>query len=477
MRTFIYIIIFIEIMSVNRGEVRKAMKRLHGIHTPHRKNTAEMSPVRIPIPKSVLIPMALHIGAPALPVVQPGDPVKVGQLIAEANGYMSSPIYSSVSGTVKKIDRIQMSGGQFVSAVVIESDGEQAVSNTVVPPAVTDLQSFLKAVRESGVVGLGGAGFPTAVKLDVKDLSRIEAVIVNGAECEPYITSDTYTMLERTDAVWDGIQLIKEHLKAKRIIIGIEDNKPKCIKKFQELCTGEPGVEVNALPAVYPQGGEKVLIYNTIGRMVPEGKLPIDAGAIVINCTTLAAISKYIRTGMPLVEKCITVDGSAVKNPQNVIAPIGTPIGDIFEFCGGFQREPKKVLYGGPMMGIAVPSLQVPVLKSTNALLAFDEKDGMPAPSTACIKCGRCIAHCPLNLMPVEIERAYKLHDCEALEKFKVNICMECGCCCYVCPAKRPLVQSNKLAKAMLRSFQAERKAALEKAEAKKVHKEEVRQS
>ena len=452
-----------------------AGKKLHGVRVPHRKNTAGIKPERMPIPAVVTIPMSMHIGAPAKPVVKTGDEVKVGQLIAEAGGFVSSPVYSGVSGKVKKIDDMLMSGGQFVPAVTIETDGLQTMVEGIGPPKVGSLQEFLDAVRQSGVVGLGGAGFPTAVKLTVKDLSAIEAVIINGAECEPYITSDTRTMLDDSDLIWEGIELLKKHLQVKRVIIGIEDNKPECISTYKKLCVSGGGVEVKALPAMYPQGGEKVLIFNTIGRIVPEGKLPLDVGAIVINCTTLAAIAKYIKTGLPLVEKCITVDGSAVKNPKNVIAPIGTPVRDVFEFCGGFKSEPKKVLYGGPMMGLAVPDLDAPILKNTNAILAFDEKDAVLPKETACIKCGRCVAHCPLNLAPTDIETAFKLKKPEDLEELKVNLCMECGCCAYVCPANRPLVQVNKLAKAMLRDYQTAQKAAAEmlkkKEEAKKEEK------
>ena len=335
------------------------------------------------------------------------------------------------------------------------------------PPEVNDLPGFLAAVRESGVVGLGGAGFPTAVKLTVKDLSQIEAVIINGAECEPYITSDTRTMLDDADLIMEGVALLQKYLEVKRVVFGIESNKPECVKKFQELTKDREGVEVMALPPLYPQGGEKVLIYNVTGRMVPEGKLPLDVGAIVINCTTLAAIARYIKTGMPLIEKCVTVDGSAVKEPKNVIAPIGTPMKDVFEFCGGFKTEPKKVLYGGPMMGISVPDLEQPILKSTNAILAFDAKDAAPPKETACIKCGRCIAACPLNLMPADIETAFQLKDGAMLEKLRVNICMECGCCSFACPAKRPLVQTNKLAKQTLRAYQDAKKAEAEKAKAR----------
>ena len=409
----------------------------------------------------------MHIGAPAKPVVNIGDEVRVGQLIGEAVGFVSSPIYSGVSGKVKKLDDMQMPDGRFIPAVTIETDGQQTISETIVPPNIKNLQEFLDAVRLSGVVGLGGAGFPTAVKLTVKDLSLIEAVIINGAECEPYITSDTRTMLDDTDLIWEGVELLKKYLQVKRVIIGIEDNKPECIGAFRKLCKAGDGVEIKALPAMYPQGGEKVLIYNTIGRVVPEGKLPIDAGAIVINCTTLAAVARYIKTGMPLVEKYVTVDGSAVKNPKNVIAPIGTPMKDVFDFCGGFRAEPKKVLYGGPMMGLAATNLDAPILKNTNAILAFGDREAVLPKETACIKCGRCVSHCPFNLAPTDIETAFMLKKTEDLEALKVNLCMECGCCAYVCPANRPLVQVNKLAKAMLRDYQAAQKAAEEMLKAK----------
>lgn len=442
-------------------------KRLHGVHVPHRKNTAKAVPERMPVPAIVTIPMSMHIGAPAKSVVNVGDELKLGQLIAEASGFVSSPIYSGVSGSVKKIDDMLMSDGRYLPAVTIETDGQQTLFEGLSAPKVTNSEEFLDAVRNSGVVGLGGAGFPTAVKLSVKDLSKIEAIIINGAECEPYITSDTRTMIDDADLVWEGIELLKKYMQAKRIIIAIEDNKPQCVRSFRKRCKAVDGVELKALPALYPQGAEKVIIYNTIGKVVPEGKLPIDVGAIVINCTTIAAIAKYIKTGMPLVEKCVTVDGSAIKNPKNVIAPIGTPIKDVFEFCGGFKAPAKKLLYGGPMMGIAVPDMDAPILKNTNAVLAFDEKDAVLPAETACIKCGRCAAHCPFNLAPADIETAFKLKNTEELAELKVNLCMECGCCAYVCPANRPLVQANKLAKAALRDYQAAVQKAAEMLKAK----------
>ena len=439
------------------------MKRLCGVHAPHRKSTADSVPNRIPVPTEIVIPMSMHIGAPAKPTVTSGDQVKVGQLIAEAAGIISAPIHSSVSGRVKELCDFVGAGGQVTTAIVIESDGEQAVYEDLVPPEVNDLQSFLDAICNSGVVGLGGAGFPTAAKLNVGDLSKIEYVIINGAECEPYITSDTRTMIDNTALVWDGVLLIREYLKVKNIIFGIENNKPQCVEKFEELAKDIDGIYVKSLPAIYPQGGEKVLIYNLTGRMVPEDKLPIDVGTVVINCTTLASIARYIKTGMPLVEKCITVDGSAVSNPQNVIAPIGTPIKNLFDFCGGV-KIPGKVLYGGPMMGLAVPNTDVPVLKTTNAVLAFREKDSRQPKETGCIRCGRCIAHCPLKLLPAEIDNAYNLNYYNLLEFYKVNMCMECGCCAYVCPAKKPLVHTMKLSKAALRKYLEQKKAKEAKA-------------
>ena len=432
--------------------------RLSGIKVPHKKNTADIVPLKLPLPETVVIPMSMHIGKPAVPTVKAGERVTVGQLIGSADGFISAPVHSSVSGKVKKLDEITMSGGMKATAVVIETDGMQEVCESVKPPVVTDFESFVSAVKESGIVGLGGAGFPTFVKLNVKDLAAIKTVVINAAECEPYITSDTRTMLDKAEYISKGIDLLQKYLCAKHIIIGIENNKKTCIEKMTEIANSKSGVDVKVLPSVYPQGGEKVLVYNTTGRIIPKGGLPLDVGAIVINCTTLTSIAEYIETGMPLVEKCITVDGSAVKEPKNVIAPIGTPVERLFEFCGGFKSEPKKVLYGGPMMGIAVSSLDVPVLKMTNAVIALDEKEARPQKTTSCIGCGACINHCPLRLDPPAIAKAYKLDSYDELKKLCADLCMECGCCAYVCPANRPIVQTNKLAKAKLNKYLKEQK-------------------
>ena len=437
--------------------------RLSGVKLKHRKHTSHSVPEKLPVPEYVVIPMSMHIGKPANPIVKVGQRVTVGELIGEADGFVSSPVYSSVSGKVKKISTVTVYGGMKTRAVEIETDGIQEICETVKPPTVNDFDSFVKAIKDSGITGLGGAGFPTFIKIGVKDISMAKAVIINSAECEPYITSDTRTMLDKADYIFKGIDLVQKYLEPNTVIIGIENNKKSSIAKMKEMAQTRDNVQVKVLPAVYPQGGEKVLVYNTIGKIIPKGGLPIDVGAIVINCTTLAAIAEYIETGMPLVEKCVTVDGSAVAEPKNVIAPIGTPIKNLFDYCSGFSKDPKKVIYGGPMMGISVPSLDAPVLKMTNAVIAMDEKDAKLPKPTACINCGECVNHCPLKLDPRNISKAYKLNLVDELQNLCADLCMECGCCSYVCPANRSIVQTNKLAKAKLNEYLREQKAKEDK--------------
>jgi electron transport complex protein RnfC len=403
--------------------------------------------------------MSMHIGAPAKPVVKVGDLVKVGTLIAEAGGFVSAPIHASVSGKVTKITDYLLSSGTTVPAVVIESDGEMTPAETVIPPVVNSRESLLEAIRNSGVVGLGGAGFPTHVKFNV-DPDRIEYLVINGAECEPYVTSDTRTMLDRVADMKRALLAMNEYFGIKDIVIGIENNKKAAIKSMMSLmkemaAEGKCRFTVKVLPAVYPQGGEKVLIYHTVGRTVPVGKLPIDVGCIVVNCTTLAAIGSYLETGMPLVAKCVTVDGGAVKEPKNAIVPICTAMADVFDFCGGLTETPDKVVYGGPMMGITVPDTTAPILKNTNAILALTKKETKLPKTTACIRCGSCLNTCPFSLSPAQIARAYDKRDAVALDALSVNACMECGCCSFVCPANRPLVQTNKLAKQFLKEEKA----------------------
>ena len=437
------------------------LKKLHGVHVKHCKNTARLAPQRIPTPKNLYIPMAMHIGAPAKIVVKAGDNVKVGTLIGEYGVGLSSPVYSSVSGTVKKIDEIVMIAGNHVPTVFIESDGNQTLDDSIAPFCVNTKEEFLDALRKSGIVGLGGAGFPTPIKLNA-DNSKVDTLIINGAECEPYITSDTRTMLDRADEVAEGIALVCKFLEINRVIIGIEKNKPECIASMRKATNGMSGVKVMPLPSIYPQGGEKVLAYHTTGRVVPQGKLPLDVGLIVMNCTTAATIAQFIKTGIPLVEKCVTIDGSAVNEPKNLIVPIGTPASALIEYCGGFKETPTKVLYGGPMMGTSLADMTSPILKQTNAVIFMGKKEATPPIVTPCIKCGACLNSCPFSLDPIAISKAYKANEPEMLEKLNVDICMECGCCSYVCPAKRNIVQRNKMAKNMLRDYKIKKKKAEE---------------
>lgn len=422
---------------------------LKGIKVPHRKDTAGKAAITMAAPKTVTIPTFMHIGTPAALTVKVGDKVKVGTLIAEAEGKISSPVHSSVSGTVKKLGEIILPNGKSAPAVTIESDGlMEAESFTA--PTVTSREEFIEAVKASGSVGLGGAGFPTYYKLDV-DPKRIDAVIINGAECEPYITSDDYTMVNRAEDIKGGILAMREYLGVKKFVIGIEVNKPEAISAMRAIAQDVPELEVKPLPSVYPQGGEKVLVYHTMGRVIKVGQLPIDQGCIVLNCTTVATIGKYLKDGMPLVSKCVTVGGGAVCEPSNVIVPIGASVEDVFSVAGGFKEQPAKVISGGPMMGITLPGTGYPVTKQTNGLLALTEKEAKLPKTTNCIRCGTCTNTCPFGIAPAEIEKSLRKKDAERLEQLNVNACMECGCCSFVCPANRPLSQTNRLAKLFLR--------------------------
>lgn len=428
-------------------------KSLSGVKVPHNKNTMESATVDMPIPEQVTIPMLQHMGAPCEPLVKTGDHVKVGQLVGSSTQFMSAPIHSSVSGDVTAIDEYINPAGIRTKCLVIKTDGLQEVDEGIAPPTVNTREEFIEAIKNSGLVGLGGAGFPTAIKLNPKNPEKVDTLVINCAECEPYITADNRECMENAPAILNGIKTVMKYLNLKKAYIGIEDNKPKAIAHIKsQIIAGDP-IEVVSLKSKYPQGAEKVLIYETTGRVVEEGMLPADAGVIVMNVSSVAFVDSYMKTGMPLIKKRLTVDGSAVKEPKNVRVAIGTTFEDVLNFCGGFKTEPKKVIMGGPMMGISVYTLKTPVIKNNNAILAFDEKDAVTPNETACIRCGSCVRACPFSLMPLEIERALKLEDGAKLEKLKVNLCMACGCCAFACPAHRDLVTTNNLAKKFLRNY------------------------
>lgn len=440
---------------------------LHGAHVPHRKNTADMAPVRMDPPAVITLPLSMHIGKSAIPVVKVGDEVFVGTLVAEQDGFISSPVYSSVSGKVKSITDITSNSGAIVKAIKIESDGNMTADPSIAPPTVTNKEEFIDAVKKSGIVGLGGAGFPSYVKFSIPEGKNADVLIINGAECEPYITSDTRTMIDRAEDILFGIENIVKYVGISKVIIAIEENKAEAIASMRALAEGREDVEVSVLPSLYPQGAEKVIVYHTTGRVVAAGKLPIDVGAIVINCTTVAAIGNYIKTGMPLVRKCVTVDGGAMRSAMNISVPIGTPISAVIDFVGGFKENPHTVLLGGPMMGSSVVDFELPVVKNTNAILALTDSDTGRKKETACIHCGACANHCPLKLNPAAFMKAYRADNVDELKRLRVDICMECGCCSYVCPAAKPLVETNKLAKSQLRAYIAEQKKKEESKEVK----------
>lgn len=426
-----------------------------GVHAPHRKNTAACETIVMPPPARIVLAMSQHLGAPCVPTVKVGDQVAVGQVIGDSDKPLSAPIHSGVSGTVTGMTELLMPGGRTTQAVVIESDGEQRMAADIAPPKVEDREQFIAAVRASGLVGLGGAGFPTHIKLAPKNLDEVDTLIVNAAECEPYITTDYRECMENSWDIVSGVQTIMEFLDAKRVIIAIEKNKPDAIAELSRIAasvtTPQRQVLVKALPARYPQGAEKVLIAACTGRRVPPGKLPADVGCVVMNVTSTAFLSRYLKTGVPLIEKRMTVDGSAVAEPKNVRVTIGTSIHDVLAFCGGLKEPCGKLLMGGPMMGLALMDDTLPILKQNNAILAFGEKDAAPVEASTCIRCGRCVEACPMRLMPTAIARAYAAGDTADMARRGVMTCMECGCCSYSCPAHRPIVQTMRMAKDMVR--------------------------
>lgn len=427
-----------------------------GVHLPHFKNTAETVSAVMPPPKQVVIPMQQHIGAPCKPIVKKGDVVYVGTKIGDSEQYVSAPIHASVSGVVSGLGTILLPSGIQCETVIIESDGLMTPDPELKPVTVETAEDLVKAARECGLVGLGGAGFPAHVKLQKKEGTELDTLIINGAECEPFITSDYREIMEHTENIFEAVYRVKELLGFKRVIICIEDNKPKAIEELYKIAADkrdvDNSVQLMRLKSHYPQGAEKVLIYSATGRRVPPGKLPSDVGCVVMNVTSISVLNKYIKTGMPLVYKTVTVDGSAIAEPQNVLVPIGTPVKDVLEFCGGFKSAPRKILYGGPMMGTALLNTDMPILKQNNAIIAMDRKQAEKQKETQCIRCGRCAAACPMKIQPLDIEAVLRNGDVEELKSLHVEYCMECGCCSFVCPAKRNLTQTMRMAKAELKN-------------------------
>ena len=430
-----------------------SQKHLNSIHVSHYKHTAGCATEVMPVPDVVKISMSQHIGAPCKPLVQKGDYVKVGQLLGDTDAFVSAPIHSSVSGTVAGIEEQKNAMGGIDTLVVIETDKKQEVYEGITVPEVNDLPGFVKAIRESGLVGLGGASFPTHIKFNPRNIDDVHTLIVNAAECEPFITSDHRLMLEDAEDLIAGCQLVMKYIGLDEGYIGIEENKMDAIQHLDSLLAakGITNIKTFKLQARYPKGAERVLVYEITGKTMNAGVLPADLGLILSNVTTIAFVGQYFRTGMPLVSKRMTVDGDAVATPKNVIAPIGTMINDVMAFCGGYKQEPRKILMGGPMMGRAIFSDEIPIIKNNNAILAFSKAQSLVKEETACINCGRCHQACPFGLIPTALADAYDRRDAEALNRLKVMQCMECGSCSYICPARRPLGFTNKLGKAVVK--------------------------
>lgn len=429
-----------------------------GVHPYGGKELSKDCEIKSIAAGSVLVyPLSQSIGAPAKAVVSVGDRVLKGQLIAEAGAFISAPIYSSVSGVVKKIEKRLVTNGSMVESVVIENDNsDEAVSGFGEPRNVERLtqDEIIDIIKESGIVGLGGAGFPTSVKLAPKNPLDIDTLIINGAECEPYLTSDYRLMLEKSDEIIKGIKAVLKLLPNAKAVIGIENNKDDAIKILEDKVSAEEKISVQPLKTKYPQGGERQLIFAVTGRKLNSKILPADKGCIVINTASCYAIYEAVYLSMPLIHRVMTITGEAVNSPCNVDVPLGMSHSEVLEACGGAKDDVVKFISGGPMMGMAMSTLDIPVVKTSSSILAFSKDDVAMLPQSACIHCGKCVAACPEILVPQMMCKSIKTNDYERFADLGGMECMECGSCTFVCPAKIPLTQMFKLGKVKVREVQ-----------------------
>ena len=440
-----------------------------GIHVEEYKNTRNSRIETLPAPEIVSIPLSQHIGAPAAAIVKKGDAVTVGQKIGEVNGGLGCPVHSSISGTVTEIVKKTAQTGMQVEYVVIQNDFKDTVCPDIHPVSkkLTDITSeeVIGIVREAGISGMGGAAFPTYAKIQ-SAIGKVDKIIVNCAECEPFITANHRLLLEQPAAVINGIKILLKALGVHTAYIAVEDNKMDAIEKLEEMTESSKMISVKVMKTKYPQGDERQLVYAITGTEIPTGKLPADVGCVIFNAETCAAIYRAFAFGMPLISRIVTVDGDCVKRPRNVLAPIGTRVGDLVEFCGGLTRVPKKIINGGPMMGAAQWDTEMPVTKSTSAVLLFSEGFGKKdVPAQACIRCGKCVRNCPMHLMPMYIAQFTKIHDLKRAEEYGAMSCVECGSCSYNCPGGVEIVQHIRVAKAAIKAEKT-RLASLNKPEA-----------
>ena len=424
-----------------------------GIHPYDGKDLSKDKPIREVLPKGDLVyPLSQHIGAPAQPIVKKGDRVLTGQKIAEAGGFVSAPVYASVSGKVKAIEPRRVVTGDLVMSIVVENDELYEEVDRPEPAPFEELtrEEKIGLIREAGIVGMGGAGFPTAVKLSPKEPEKIEYVIVNCAECEPYLTSDYRKMLEEPRELIGGLKVILSLFENARGILAVEDNKPNCISKLKRLTKNETKITVKALKTKYPQGSERQLIYAATGRAINSSMLPADAGCVVNNVDTVIAVYNAVTYGEPLIYRIVTVTGDAIAAPQNFKVRIGTNYHELVDEAGGFKQQPVKIVSGGPMMGFGIFDLDVPTTKTSSALLCLTKDEVSAMEPSACINCGKCAEVCPGRVVPRKLADYAEHYDEEAFLKNNGMECCECGCCSYICPAKRPLTQVIKSMRKML---------------------------
>lgn len=424
-----------------------------GIHPVEGKELSKDKPVRDYQPKGELVyPLSQHIGAPAKPIVEKGERVLAGQKIAEAGGFVSAPVHASASGTIKGFEKRLNNVGNIVDCVILENDGlyEEAAYTPAASIFSLDKKEILKRIQEGGIVGMGGAGFPTHVKLSPQEPEKIDYVLVNGAECEPYLTSDYRRMLDEGEDLVEGLQIMLQLFENAKGCICIEDNKPDCIAHMKELVKDIPRIEVKELMTKYPQGGERFLIYAVTQRELNSSMLPADVGCVVDNVDTVTAICHAVRDGRPVIRKLMTVTGDGIREPQNIRVPIGTNMAEIIDAAGGLVGNPEKIISGGPMMGFPLFHLDVPCVKTSSAILCLQKDTVSHSVQTACINCGRCVSVCPGHVVPARLATYASRGDSENFQKYNGMECCECGCCSYICPAKRPLTQMIKSMRKMV---------------------------
>lgn len=433
-----------------------------GIHPNELKEISENLPFEtVSTPATISIPLSQHIGKPAKILVNKKDEVTAGQLLAEQDGFVSSPVHSSVSGIVKQIKSIPHPGGLPKESIIIET--AESAEKSLLPKLNYDTVSseeIIDRVREAGIVGQGGAAFPTYIKLSPPKEKKIDCIIINGAECEPYLTRDYRFMIEQPEELIGGLKLLMKALKIERAAIGIEDNKPVAQEILSKHLNPEDKIEVYSIKTKYPQGAEKMLIKTILDREVPPGKLPMDVGVVIQNVGTAIAVYEAVVKGQPLITAALTVSGGGIKKPKNLIVPVGMSIGNVLEYCGGINENAFKIIAGGPMMGVALYDLSAPVLKATSGILVLTKEEAVDSEVTACLKCGKCVEVCPLNLIPTRLVRYTQLERYEDAENSDILTCMECGTCTYSCPANIPLVQWLRLGKKKAASLQYERQSA-----------------